>query len=168
MSSILKVDTIQNTGGTTGLTIDSGGRVLNPNTIAWSAYKDAIQTASAANERVTWATTTLNKGNGFSFSGATANAFVAPVAGVYSTSCQWLTTNTTTQVDIHLRKNGNIINRSRNSKDAASAQHQTTTITATVELAVNDYLEITISVSGQPIYGDSNLYWTTWHGHLIG
>ena len=30
MSSILKVDTIQNTGGTTGLTIDSSGRVLKP------------------------------------------------------------------------------------------------------------------------------------------
>ena len=168
MTSILKVDTIQNTSGTTGLTIDSSGRVLNPNTVAWSAYKDAIQTASAANERVTWATTTLNKGNGFSFSGATANAFVAPVAGVYSTSCQWLTTNTTSQTDIHLTKNGTIINRSRNSKDAAAAQHQTTTMTVTVELAVNDYLEITISASGTPIYGDSNLYWTTWHGHLIG
>ena len=168
MSSVLKVDTIQNTGGTTGLTIDSSGRVLNPNTVAWSAYKDATQTASAANERVTWATTTLNKGNGFSFSGATANAFVAPVAGLYSTSCQWLTTNTTSQNDIHLTKNGTIINRSRNSKDTGGAQHQTTTITVTVELAVNDYLEITISASGQQIYGDSNLYWTTWHGHLIG
>jgi len=168
MSSILKVDTIQNTSGTTGLTIDNAGRVLNPNTVAWSAYKDAIQTASAANERVTWANTLLNKGNGFSFSGSTANAFVAPVAGVYSTSCQWLTTNTTSQSDIHLTKNGTVINRSRNSKDTGANQHQTTTITVTVELAVNDYLEITISTSGETIYGDANLYWTTWHGHLIG
>ena len=32
MSSILKVDTIQNTGGTTGLTIDSSGSVnFQPN-----------------------------------------------------------------------------------------------------------------------------------------
>lgn len=30
MSSILKVDTIQNTGGTTGLTIDNSGRVNTP------------------------------------------------------------------------------------------------------------------------------------------
>ena len=30
MSSILKVDTIQNTGGTTGLTIDSSGAILRP------------------------------------------------------------------------------------------------------------------------------------------
>ena len=30
MSSILKVDTIQNTGGATGLTIDSSGRVNAP------------------------------------------------------------------------------------------------------------------------------------------
>tara|TARA_R100001509_G_scaffold154370_1_gene115955 strand:+ start:2284 stop:2805 length:522 start_codon:yes stop_codon:yes gene_type:complete len=35
MSSILKVDTIQNTGGTTGLTIDSSGRVFQPAKPAW-------------------------------------------------------------------------------------------------------------------------------------
>ena len=37
MSSILKVDTIQNTGGTTGLTIDSSGRMKLPNQIVFSA-----------------------------------------------------------------------------------------------------------------------------------
>ena len=35
MSSILKVDTIQNTGGTTGLTIDSSGRITQPAKPAW-------------------------------------------------------------------------------------------------------------------------------------
>jgi len=35
MSSILKVDTIQNTGGTTGLSIDSSGRVTQPSMPAW-------------------------------------------------------------------------------------------------------------------------------------
>ena len=29
MASTLKVNTIQHTGGTTGLTIDSGGRIIN-------------------------------------------------------------------------------------------------------------------------------------------
>ena len=35
MSSILKVDEIQNTGGTTGLTIDSSGRMKLPNQIVF-------------------------------------------------------------------------------------------------------------------------------------
>ena len=40
MSSILKVDTIQNTGGTTGLTIDSSGRLGVSNPIIFYARKD--------------------------------------------------------------------------------------------------------------------------------
>ena len=39
MSSILKVDTIQNTGGTTGLTIDSSGRLVFLNPIIFYARK---------------------------------------------------------------------------------------------------------------------------------
>ena len=37
MSSVLKVDAIQNTAGTSGLTIDSYGFVL-PKAVAFSAY----------------------------------------------------------------------------------------------------------------------------------
>ena len=44
MSSILKVDTIQNSSGTTGLTIDNSGRVLNPNVVAWFLNKTSSQT----------------------------------------------------------------------------------------------------------------------------
>ena len=45
MSSVLKVDAIQNTAGTSALTIDSSGRVLNPNAVGWFVYKNAVQTA---------------------------------------------------------------------------------------------------------------------------
>ena len=39
MSSILKVDTIQNNGGTTGLTIDNNGIVNMSNTIMYDTYR---------------------------------------------------------------------------------------------------------------------------------
>ena len=55
MSSILKVDTIQNTGGTTGLTIDSNGFVL-PKAVAFSAYMSGTQSISAS----TWTKVTFN------------------------------------------------------------------------------------------------------------
>ena len=38
MSSILKVDEIQNTSGTTGLTIDNNGVVSTPNTVMYDIY----------------------------------------------------------------------------------------------------------------------------------
>ena len=55
MSSILKVDTIQNTGGTTGLTIDSNGFVL-PKAVAFSARLSGTQSISAS----TWTKITFN------------------------------------------------------------------------------------------------------------
>ncbi len=39
MTGILKVDTIQSSGGTTGLTIDSSGRVDMANTIMYDVYR---------------------------------------------------------------------------------------------------------------------------------
>ena len=39
MTSIIKVDTLQNTTGDTALTIDNGGRVLQPTKPAFRAYK---------------------------------------------------------------------------------------------------------------------------------
>ena len=39
MTSVLKVDTIQSSGGTTGLTIDSGGRVDMANTVMYDVYR---------------------------------------------------------------------------------------------------------------------------------
>ena len=38
MSSVLKVDEIQNTSGTTGLTIDNNGVVSTPNTVMYDIY----------------------------------------------------------------------------------------------------------------------------------
>jgi hypothetical protein len=83
MSSILGVDTIQHTGGTTGLTIDSSGRVLMPS-------KPAIFVHGPNNANITWANATA-----LTFSTAAGSAYqneitlvngtklTVPVAGVY-------------------------------------------------------------------------------------
>jgi hypothetical protein len=165
MTSIIKVDEIQNTGGTTGLTIDSSGRVLNPNVVAWNAYKNTIQTASGANEVVTWVGTTLNEGSGFQTSGPNVNKFVAPVAGVYFCGCTWLSDNDSNHHDVRLQKNGSNVVFTRN---AAANIHETTSFTWVGDLSVNDTLAVVIANSGDKVYGDSSLYWTTWNGYLIG
>jgi len=83
MSSILKVDEIQNTGGATGLTIDSSGRMKLPNQIVFAA-----KTVNSSNGTVTstyntnllFTTIASNDGNHFNNS---TGYFTCPVAGNY-------------------------------------------------------------------------------------
>ena len=81
MTSIIKVDNIQSSGGTAALSIDSSGRVLTPARPAWSAYlsADSAQTTQNAYITAPWNATALNDGN---FNTST-HAYTTPVAGLY-------------------------------------------------------------------------------------
>ena len=169
MSSILKVDTIQNTGGTTGLTVDSGGRVLNPNAVGWFVYKGSTQTASSSAEIVTWTGVTFNQGNGFQTSGANANKFVAPVHGLYTCHATLISTNDDEQHDISLRDSaGTSLVAVRNARSHTSNSHESYNIAWTGVMDANDTLHLAIDTSGRKLYGDTSYRWTTWGGHLIG
>ena len=101
MSSILKVDTIQNTGGndlittasnttsiknpngTTGLTIDSSGRMKLPNQIVFSAHNVSSSNGTVNNTYDTnllFSTIVSNDGNHFNNS---TGYFTCPLAGNY-------------------------------------------------------------------------------------
>ena len=159
MSSILKVDKIQNAAGTTGLTIDSDGVLLKPNVPAFYGYKTTIQTAAAADEICTW-TESLDRGGNFN-----NGVFTCPVDGLYFFSCVWLSTNDSLQSDVHLYKNDVIASRSRN---AGVFGHETTTINYVGLFDADDTVYIGIPVVGHAVYGDTGLYWSTFMGHLIG
>lgn len=165
MSSILKVDEIQNTGGNTGLTIDSSGRVLNPNAVGWFVYKTATQTASGANEILTWQGVRLNQGSGFQTSGGNASKFVAPVHGLYTCHATLFSPSDTNDHDVLLYVNSVVHVRTRNGQPTG---HETFNINWVGELNANETLHLAINTSGDSIYGDSSTYWTTWCGHLIG
>ena len=168
MASTLKVNTIQHTGGTTGLTIDSSGRVLQPNVVAWFVNKTSTQTASGAGELITFDTVKLNQGSGFQTSGGNANKFVAPVHGIYTTSATLLTINDTNTHDCRLIHNSTILVRFRNSTQDSNA-HESFGFTWVGELNASDTLHLEIVTSGRAIYGDSSAYaWSMWCGHLLG
>ena len=81
MASTLKVNTIQHTGGTTGLTVDSSGRVSLPNRVA-GAFKQSAQ-SSAANESSTKVPIdTAMYNDGLSLD-STNYKVTVPVAGIY-------------------------------------------------------------------------------------
>ncbi len=88
MASTLKVNTIQHTGGTTGMTIDSSGHVLTPAKPSFFTHR-----RGQGNQNLSAQTFTLvqfnqvdhNIGNHFNTS---THKFTCPVSGVYLFSTQ--------------------------------------------------------------------------------
>jgi hypothetical protein len=83
MSSILKVDAIQNTGGTSALTIDSSGRVLTPARPAFKVYIGStgwVDIVHNATRRIPFNAETYDVGGCFNTSTST---FTAPISGYY-------------------------------------------------------------------------------------
>mgnify|MGYP003133771407 CR=1 FL=1 len=84
MTGIIKVDTIQNNGGTTGLTIDSSGRVSMPNVPAFGA-RGLSNTQSGggnsnANEILVFNDVLYNVGSHYNSS---TGIFTCPLNGAY-------------------------------------------------------------------------------------
>ena len=164
MVSIIKVNEVQDTSGTTAMTIDSSGHVLLPKVPAFYVKKTGTQTAAAANELVTWGEELLDQGGNFA-----SNQFTCPVAGVYFFSVQWLSPSDSNQHDVYLRKNesnteAGFVSRSRN---AGSAGHETTTINHVGKFASGDTIDVVIGQSGDIVYGEGSR-WSNFMGYLIG
>jgi len=79
MTSIIKVDQIQNAAGVGGLTIDSDGYALTPNRPSFSVYYDS-STTEGIGGTVVFTGVYHNTGNHYSTS---TGKFTAPVAGLY-------------------------------------------------------------------------------------
>ena len=78
--SMLKVDEIQNTGGTTALTINNNGFVI-PKAVAFSVYKSGNQTMSSGTwTEVSWDTEEFDTAGFFNTSN---NRFEPQIAGYY-------------------------------------------------------------------------------------
>ncbi len=91
MTSIIKVDTLQTSSGTTVLTTDSSGRVKMPNQVIFQGISETIvsakyttYTADAPSDAYTLSLTNigglLNVGGHFN---ATTGIFTVPISGIY-------------------------------------------------------------------------------------
>ena len=164
MSSVLKVDTIQNTGGTSALTIDSSGRVLTPAKPSFHAYKStsgAWQTLGGTGQAVIPLNNTKHNVGGHY---DTSNyRFIAPVAGVYLFAAQ-IYHDANSYFQVRIRLNGSPIVFAQN-RD----QGITTHATVVYQLAVSDYVDITGAISNS----DSDDWYDRFDysyfcGHLVG
>ena len=134
MSSILKVDTIQNTGGTTGLTIDSAGRMLKP----VIPFGQASSTAKTTATNVVNLNTYVLSGGGVTVD-QTNNRMIVPVAGLYKIGFTELT-DVAAYVEIIMRKNGSNINGAR-AQTGTSHQYGEFGHHMVISLAANDYID---------------------------
>tara|TARA_R100000773_G_C4218478_1_gene116941 strand:+ start:1623 stop:2111 length:489 start_codon:yes stop_codon:yes gene_type:complete len=162
MTSIIKVNNIQNSSGTSAMTIDSSGRVTQPQLIAFTAYANNNNSVSVSvGSKVPYDAVALNKGNAYNVS---TYVFTAPVAGVYWFSYSvWNGSATTGRTGIYV--NGTPYGRSdypigtRNHSNL----YQNDSASSAIELAVNDTVDIRPYAAGIDVFGTN--YFS---GYLIG
>ena len=132
--SILKVDSIQNTGGTTGLTIDNNGRVLKP----VIPFGQASSNAKTTNGNVVNLNSHILSGGGLTVD-QTNNRMIVPVAGLYKIGFTELT-DVAAYVEVLMRKNGSNINGGV-AQTGTSHQYGELGHHMVISLEANDYID---------------------------
>ena len=166
MSSVLKVDAIQNTAGTSALTIDSNGVVTTPSTSrpAFHVQLSSNINSTVAAAGVVFDEVSLNQGSHYSTS---TGRFTAPVAGLYWFSVRCLTDmdGTDGYATVNLTKNGYTYARDQTYSFEDNDHSAGTSLV--MYLAASDYIAVT---ANRGIYGSSggSANYTHFSGYLIG
>ena len=150
MASTLKVNTIAHSGGTTAMTIDSAGRVLQPAKPAFRAEKRASnQTYSGGQPKITFEHEVFDINGNYDTSNS---RFVAPVSGVYffQSTLRFVGDNNTLDYGkLMLFINGSI-NSDLFQFNVRTDYMQNSHINGSclVQLNANDYADIRVEMSG--------------------
>jgi len=159
MTSILKVNEIQDTTGTSAMTIDSSGRVAMPNRIAFTAGYNtttgayvALVTSLGLTSCVPLNFVTQGGTNGVHPNWSnTTHAFTVPVAGMYLVSA-WGLWETNQDAELRIAKNQDIIHQAR----FYAVADRGVSGTVILQLAVNDVIQLS---ANQNLYLDyDNVY----------
>ena len=178
MSSILKVDTLQDTGANTILASDGSGnlttqKILYPAFFAYSTSEQSVTTG--AETKVQFANEEFDTNS--AFDSATNYRFTVPSGNAgkyyfYANIVGRSTSNDIVYVIIQLRKNGStyIGNRvNTNSTTQASFRDFGVSVSAILDLSVGDYVEVYGRVSAtSPLIADGNAKETHFGGYRIG
>ena len=166
MASILKVNEIQHTGGTTAMTVDSNGRVLMPQRPLFKAGKTSTQNAVSVGtyEPVDWDVEVFDVGNNWD-----NTEFTAPIAGMYYFYFTILTPNDTNEHNFVIRQDSGSGMApqlyARNASVSTSNAHETVAGSTILNLSVGHKVDFAFD---RNIYGDGSTYWSSCGGYLIG
>ena len=159
--STLKVDTIQHSGGTTGLTVDSSGRVLTP---ARPMFFARMETNTNADSVVMFDDIQINVGSCYSSS---TGRFTASITGYYWYGFNVLSDNdgTDNYGSIGVRKNGTFYAKCqyRTELDNDFNGH----VSGVIYLSSGDYIDCFTDLKA---FGSNDANRTLTHGsaYLIG
>jgi len=172
MASIIGVETLQHTNGTTAMEIDSSGRVTKPNNICFFAYIDANTSVSASGyQTVPFDATEFNVGNCYSTS---TYRFTPTVAGYYQLNVAVnpdMTSGTSGRFFGRFYKNGNSYAQFGH---APSYSSDRVIITGSIVMHFNgstDYAYIMVSSDGgttMNLNGGTSNFASHFSGHLVG
>ena len=175
MASILKVNTIQDaTNSNTAMTIDSSGRVLQPNLPCWFAERTSAFSSTTSYAEVVYDNAHINRGSAYNTSNG---RYTAPVTGVYQVSWNDIGDTVDTVYRSRLYVNGSATsiggatkNFERRMEQSGSQHTPSATQTVYIELTAGQYISIFEKRDSGPntTYADSLNVFTYFCGHLIG
>ena len=182
MASTLKVDTIAHSGGTSAITISSGGVTVMPNRPAFACHLETTVPLTTANG---WAAThgnnSLSSGSwdwnithggynvGGHWSDAT-NRFTAPIAGLYSFTFSMVMAASGSNCSFRLQHSTGVSRYSSTVFDSAGNNVTIGAQTAQFLMAANEYVDLQVGYArSNQVEGDSGGFGRTWwSGYLIG
>jgi len=167
MASTLKVNTIQHTGGTTGMTIDSAGRILTPTRPAFKAsiFTQTGRTTHTTIETSPYDTVQVNVGNHYNNSTYT---FTAPITGNYYFT---VSQNKYGKLILYLYKNGAFYHGGEFLQDSGSSWEHCT-IATIIPLNANDTIQpkhkLVDNGGTQYAWNGGSDNWDSFSGFLMG
>ena len=173
MASIIGVETLQHTNGTTAATIDSSGRFKRSVIPAFRVAKKTTSGVNGADGHISFNHEFFDHGNNFN-----TNYFEAPIAGLYSFSfIGFGSTGSGTvisggnSVSVRLDKSTDsgttwVDQAASYAYTSTDTYHPNMSFSSVLDLEAGD--RVRIECTSQSLYHDTNTHWLQFSGHLIG